>query len=68
MPDAIAQRREIAIGSVFAKFQMIGFDIPIDLLAPDAEKRTSDRELDIVNAPRGNLAHSSKPGRPGAAK
>ena len=68
MADAITQRRKIAIGCVFAKFQMIRFNIPIDLLAPDAEKRTNNRQLDIIDATGGDLSHSSKSRRPSTTK
>ena len=35
MPDAVAQRREIFVGRVFAEFEPVGANIYVDFAAPD---------------------------------
>src|SRR2546423_8512742 len=68
VPDAITQRSEILVRSVFAEFHSMRANVFVDLVAPDAEKRTDNHKIDTVNSARRNVAHGAESGGSRAAE
>src|SRR4029077_1342786 len=68
MSNAVAQRCEIFVRSILAKFQPVLAEVVIDLFAPDAKKRAHDRQVDAVDSSCRNFPHRSKAGAAGATK
>ena len=60
MPDAVAQRREIFVGRVFAEFEPVGANICVDFAAPECEQGTNNRKIDSTDMSRGNFAHGGE--------
>src|SRR4029077_21122657 len=68
MSNAVAQRCEIFVRSILAKFQPVLADVIVDLFAPDAKKRAHDRQVDAVDSSCRNFPHRRKAGAAGATK
>jgi len=64
----IAQRSEIFVRGIFAKFQAILSHVPVNLVAPNSKYGADNRKVDIFDPADGNIAHSSETGETGATE
>jgi hypothetical protein len=68
MPQPIAQRSEIFVRGIFAKFQAILSHVRVNLVAPNSEYGADNCKIDIFDSPDGNIAHGSETGETGATE
>src|SRR5438477_113221 len=66
--DAVAERRQILVRSIFAEFQPTLANVIVDFTSPDSEERAHDCKIDIFNAAFRNFSDRAKTGRSGTTK
>src|SRR6187399_3295993 len=55
MPDTITKRAEFRVRLIFAEWNLIGCDVLVDLVPPNREQRTNNRERRFADLMGGNL-------------
>jgi len=67
-PNPVAQRRQIFVRRVFAKFQPMLADVIVDFAPPDSKQGANDCKIDIFNQAFRNFADRAQAGRPGTTE
>ena len=66
--DTIAERRQIFVRCVFAKFQSMLANIIVDFVPPDSKKRANNCKIGILNPAFRKFSNRAKTGRSGTTK
>src|SRR5438093_1500262 len=59
---------EIFIRSIFAKFQAMLSDVPVNFVPPNSEERSDNSKIDTFDSAHGNFAHRGETGETRPAK
>src|SRR6185295_2812571 len=67
-PNPIPQRRQVLVGSVFAKLEPVRANVSINVRAPNVEQGTNHAQIRLFKVERGCFTHGGQSRASGAAE
>ncbi len=67
-PDPVAQRRQVFVRRVFAKFQPMLANVIVDFVPPDSKQGANDCKIDLFNPAFRNFSDPAETSRSGTTK